>query len=161
MNKKVYKVFNEQVQAELYSAYMYLAMSVHLEDENFKGMAHWMRLQYEEEREHAFRLMKFMQERGAKPELLQIDMPPAEYGTPLEVFTKALEHEKYVTSRIHEMYEVAMKEKDYAAMSHLLWFIDEQVEEEEQTREIVDKLMMVGDNMNGLFVIDNQLGSRK
>ena len=161
MNKKVYKVFNEQVQAELYSAYMYLAMSVHLEDENFKGMAHWMRLQYEEEREHAFRLMKFMQERGVKPELLQIDMPRAEYGTPLEVFSKALEHEKYVTSRIHEMYEVAMKEKDYAAMSHLLWFIDEQVEEEDQTREIVDKLMMVGDNMNGLFVIDNQLGSRK
>ena len=161
MNKKVYKVFNEQVQAELYSAYMYLAMSVHLEDENFKGMAHWMRLQYEEEREHAFRLMKFMQERGVKPELLQIDMPPAEYDTPLEVFSKALEHEKYVTSRIHEMYEVAMKEKDYAAMSHLLWFIDEQVEEEDQTREIVDKLMMVGDNMNGLFVIDSQLGSRK
>ena len=161
MNKKVYKVFNEQVQAELYSAYMYLAMSVHLEDENFKGMAHWMRLQYEEEREHAFRLMKFMQERGVKPELLQIDMPPAEYGTPLEVFSKALEHEKYVTSRIHEMYEVAMKEKDYAAMSHLLWFIDEQVEEEDQTREIVDKLTMVGDNMNGLFVIDGQLGARK
>ena len=161
MNKKVYKVFNEQVQAELYSAYMYLAMSVHLEDENFKGMAHWMRLQYEEEREHAFRLMKFMQERGVKPELLQIDMPPAEYGTPLEVFSKALEHEKYVTSRIHEMYEVAMKEKDYAAMSHLLWFIDEQVEEEDQTREIVDKLTMVGDNMNGLFVIDSQLGARK
>ena len=161
MNKKVYKVFNEQVQAELYSAYMYLAMSVHLEDENFKGMAHWMSLQYEEEREHAFRLMKFMQERGVKPELLQIDMPPAEYGTPLEVFSKALEHEKYVTSRIHEMYEVAMKEKDYAAMSHLLWFIDEQVEEEDQTREIVDKLTMVGDNMNGLFVIDGQLGARK
>ena len=161
MNKKVYKAFNEQVQAELYSAYMYLAMSLHLEDENFKGMAHWMRLQYEEEREHAFRLMKFMQERGVKPELLQIDMPPAEYGTTLEVFTKALEHEKYVTSRIHEMYEVAMKEKDYAAMSHLLWFIDEQVEEEDQTREIVDNLMMVGDNMNGIFVIDGQLGSRK
>ena len=161
MNKKVYKVFNEQVQAELYSAYMYLAMSVHLEDENFKGMSHWMRLQYEEEREHAFLLMKFMQERGVKPELLQIDMPPAEFGTPLEVFSKALEHEKYVTSRIHEMYEVAMKEKDYAAMSHLLWFIDEQVEEEDQTREIVDKLTMVGDNMNGLFVIDGQLGARK
>ena len=161
MNKKVYKVFNEQVQAELYSAYMYLAMSLHLEDENFKGMAHWMRLQYEEEREHAFRLMKFMQERGVKPELLQIDMPPAGYGTPLEVFTKALEHEQYVTSRIHSMYEVAVKEKDYAAMTHLHWFIDEQVEEEDQTREIVDKLTMVGDNMNGLFVIDSQLGARK
>ena len=161
MNKKVYKVFNEQVQAELYSAYMYLAMSLYLEDKNFKGMASWLKVQYEEERAHAFRLAKFMQERGVKPELLQIDAPPAEYGTPLEVFTKALEHEQYVTSRIHSMYEVAVKEKDYAAMTHLHWFIDEQVEEEDQTREIVDKLMMVGDNMNGLFVIDSQLGSRK
>ena len=161
MNKKVYKVFNEQVQAELYSAYMYLAMSLYLEDKNFKGMASWLKVQYEEERAHAFRLAKFMQERGVKPELLQIDAPPAEYGTPVEVFTKALEHEQYVTSRIHSMYEVAVKEKDYAAMTHLHWFIDEQVEEEDQTREIVDKLTMVGDNMNGLFVIDSQLGARK
>ena len=161
MNKKVYKVFNEQVQAELYSAYMYLAMSLYLEDKNFKGMASWLKVQYEEERTHAFRLVKFMQERGVKPELLQIDAPPAEYGTPLEVFTKALEHEQYVTSRIHSMYEVAVKEKDYAAMTHLHWFVDEQVEEEDQTREIVDKLTMVGDNMNGLFVIDSQLGARK
>ncbi|MBQ7760107.1 MAG: ferritin [Phascolarctobacterium sp.] len=161
MNNKVYKVFNDQVQAELYSAYMYLAMSLYLEDQNFKGMAHWMRLQYEEEREHAFRLAKFMQERGVKPELLQIDAPPAEFGTPLEVFKKALEHEKYVTSRIHAMYEVAMEEKDYAAMTHLHWFIDEQVEEEDQTRDIVDRLAMVGDNMNGLFVVDGQLGARK
>ena len=161
MNKKVYKVFNEQVQAELYSAYMYLAMSLYLEDKNFKGMASWLKIQYEEERQHAFRLAKFMQERGVKPELLQIDAPPAEYGTPLEVFTKALEHEQYVTSRIHSMYEVAVIEKDYAAMTHLHWFIDEQVEEEDQTREIVDKLTMVGDNMNGLFVIDSQLGARK
>ena len=161
MNKKVYKVFNEQVQAELYSAYMYLAMSLYLEDKNFKGMASWLKVQYEEERQHAFRLAKFMQERGVKPELLQIDAPPSEYGTPLEVFTKALEHEQYVTSRIHSMYEVAVKEKDYAAMTHLHWFIDEQVEEEDQTREIVDKLTMVGDNMNGLFVIDSQLGARK
>ena len=161
MNKKVYKVFNEQVQAELYSAYMYLAMSLYLENKNFKGMASWLKVQYEEERAHAFRLAKFMQERGVKPELLQIDAPPAEYGTPLEVFTKALEHEQYVTSRIHSMYEVAVKEKDYAAMTHLHWFIDEQVEEEDQTREIVDKLTMVGDNMNGLFVIDSQLGARK
>ncbi|MBR5589611.1 MAG: ferritin, partial [Phascolarctobacterium sp.] len=140
---------------------MYLAMSLYLEDKNFKGMASWLKVQYEEERAHAFRLAKFMQERGVKPELLQIDAPPAEYGTPLEVFTKALEHEQYVTSRIHSMYEVAVKEKDYAAMTHLHWFIDEQVEEEDQTREIVDKLTMVGDNMNGLFVIDSQLGARK
>ena len=137
MKKKVYKAFNEQVQAELYSAYMYLAMSLDMEAKNFKGMAHWLKAQYEEEREHA------------------------DYGTPLELFKKVLEHEKYVTSRIHDMYEVALAEKDYAAQSHLKWFIDEQVEEEASASEIVEKLQMVGDNVGGLFIIDGQLGARK
>ena len=105
MNKKVYKVFNEQVQAELYSAYMYLAMSLDMEAKNYKGMAKWLYLQYEEEREHALRFVKFMQDCGVQPQLLQIDMPAADYGTPLNLFKKVLEHEKYVTSRIYDMYE--------------------------------------------------------
>ena len=125
MKKKVYKAFNEQVQAELYSAYMYLAMSLDMEAKNFKGMAHWLKAQYEEEREHAFKLMGFMQDCGEKPELL------------------------------------ALAEKDYAAQSHLKWFIDEQVEEEASASEIVEKLQMVGDNVGGLFIIDGQLGARK
>ena len=99
MKKKVYKAFNEQVQAELYSAYMYLAMSIDMEAKNFKGMAHWLKAQYEEEREHAFKLMGFMQDCGEKPELLAIEAPAADYGTPLELFKKVLEHEKYVTSK--------------------------------------------------------------
>ena len=152
MKKKVYKAFNEQVQAELYSAYMYLAMSLDMEAKNFKGMAHWLKAQYEEERE---------QDCGEKPELLAIEAPAADYGTPLELFKKVLEHEKYVTSRIHDMYEVALAEKDYAAQSHLKWFIDEQVEEEASASEIVEKLQMVGDNVGGLFIIDGQLGARK
>lgn len=161
MNKKVYKAFNEQVQAEFYSAYMYLQMSLDMESKNFKGMAHWLMTQYEEEREHALKLVKFMQDRGAKPEMLKVDAPAADYGTPLELFKKVLEHEKYVTSRIHAMYEVAVAEKDYAAQSHLKWFIDEQVEEEANASEIVDKLTMVGENVGGLFIIDGQLGARK
>ena len=144
MNKKVYKVFNEQVQAELYSAYMYLAMSLDMEAKNYKGMAKWLYLQYEEEREHALRFVKFMH-----------------YGTPLNLFKKVLEHEKYVTSRIYDMYEVALKEKDYAAQSCLKWFIDEQVEEEANASEIVEKLEMIGDNISGLFYLDGQLGARK
>ena len=146
MNKKVYKVFNEQVQAELYSAYMYLAMSLDMEAKNYKGMAKWLYLQYEEEREHALRF---------------VDMPAADYGTPLNLFKKVLEHEKYVTSRIYDMYEVALKEKDYAAQSCLKWFIDEQVEEEANASEIVEKLEMIGDNISGLFYLDGQLGARK
>lgn len=161
MNKQVYKVFNEQVQAELYSAYMYLAMSFDMEAKNYKGMAHWLHEQYEEEREHALRLIKFMQDRGVQPELLPIDAPAFQYGSPLQLFEKVLAHEQYVTSRIHAMYEVAVAEKDYAAQVHLQWFIDEQVEEEAQSQEIVDKLKMVGDSINGLFIIDAQLGARK
>ena len=156
MNKKVYKVFNEQVQAELYSAYMYLAMSLDMEAKNYKGMAKWLYLQYEEEREHALRFVKFMQDCGVQPQLLQIDMPAADYGTPLNLFKKVLEHEKYVTSRIYDMYEVALKEKDYAAQSCLKWFIDEQVEEEANASEIVEKLEMIGDNISGLFYLDDR-----
>ena len=156
MNKKVYKVFNEQVQAELYSAYMYLAMSLDMEAKNYKGMAKWLYLQYEEEREHALRFVKFMQDCGVQPQLLQIDMPVADYGTPLNLFKKVLEHEKYVTSRIYDMYEVALKEKDYAAKSCLKWFIDEQVEEEANASEIVEKLEMIGDNISGLFYLDDR-----
>lgn len=161
MDKKVYKVFNEQVQAEFYSAYMYLQMSLDMEAKNFKGMAKWLMVQYEEEREHALKLVKFMQERGEKPEMLQVEAPAADYGTPLELFKKVLAHEKYVTSRIHAMYEVALEAKDYAAQSHLKWFIDEQVEEEANATEIVDRLTMVGDNVGGLFIVDSELGARK
>ena len=144
MNKKVYKVFNEQVQAELYSAYMYLAMSLDMEAKNYKGMAKWLYLQYEEEREHALRFVKFMQDCGVQPQLLQINMPAADYSTPLNLFKKVLEHEK-----------------DYAAQSCLKWFIDEQVEEEANASEIVEKLEMIGDNISGLFYLDGQLGARK
>lgn len=160
MNAKVYQAFNEQIQAEFYSAYMYLAMSLDMEAKNFKGMAHWLNKQYEEEREHALRLVKFLQDRGEKPELLPIEMPAADYGTPLELFRKTYEHEKYVTARIHAMYALAVEENDYAAQTHLHWFIDEQVEEEAAASEIVAKLEMINGHIAGLFAIDAQLGAR-
>lgn len=161
MNAKMYNLFNEQVQAEFYSAYMYLQMSLDMESKNFKGMARWLYLQYEEEREHALKLVKFMQDRGGKPTMLAIDAPTADYGTPLELFQKVLEHEKYVTSRINNMYAAAVEENDYPAQNCLRWFIDEQVEEEASADEIVAKLQMVGDQIAGLFAIDGQLGARK
>lgn len=161
MKAKMYNLFNEQVQAEFYSAYMYLQMSLDMESKNFKGMARWLYLQYEEEREHALKLVKFMQDRGDKPTMLAIDAPAADYGTPLELFQKVLEHEKYVTSRINNMYAAAVEENDYPAQNCLRWFIDEQVEEEASADEIVAKLQMVGDQIAGLFAIDGQLGARK
>lgn len=161
MNEKVFKAYNEQIQAEFYSAYMYLAMSLDMEAKNFKGMAHWLYAQYEEEREHALKLLKYMQERGAQPVMLPVDAPAADYGTPLELFKKVLAHEKYVTSRIYAMYEVALAEKDYAAQIELQWFISEQVEEEANAADIVAKLEMAGNHMGGLMIIDGQLGARK
>lgn len=161
MNGEVVKLFNEQIQAEFYSAYMYLQMSIDMESKNFKGMAKWLYLQYEEERQHALKLAKFMQERGEKPQLMAVEAPPAEYGTPLELFKKVLAHEKYVTARINTMYEAALAAKDYPAQNCLRWFIDEQVEEEASASEIVEKLQMVGDQIAGLFAIDGQLGARK
>lgn len=161
MKNELIKLFNDQIQAEFYSAYMYLQMSLDMEAKNFKGMARWLYLQYEEEREHALKFVKFLQDRGVKPEMLAIDAPPAEYGTPLQLFEKVLEHEKYVTSRINAMYEAAVEAKDYPAQNCLRWYIDEQVEEEASADEIVEKLKMVGDHIPGLFVIDGQLGARK
>lgn len=161
MDEKILQAFNEQIQAEFYSAYMYLAMSISMEAKNLKGMAHWLYKQYEEERGHALRLMKFVQERGESPELLTIEMPPVEYGCPLELFTKVLAHEKYVTERIRALYELALEHKDYAAQNHLQWFIDEQVEEEASAAEIAAKLELIGDNIGGIFIIDGQLAARK
>ena len=161
MKEKVYEVYNSQVQAELYSAYLYLAMSFDMESKNYKGMANWLEKQYNEEREHAFKLIKFMQECGEKPVLQQIDMPAADFGTPAELFAKVLEHEKHVTALIHNMYAVAIEEKDYAAQIHLQWFVSEQVEEEANASEILDKLQMVGDSVHGIMMIDAQLGGRK
>ena len=160
MNERVYKSFNDQVQAEFYSAYLYLAMSMYMAGKNFKGMAHWLYKQYEEEREHALKLVHFMQERGAAPVMLEIAQPPTEFGTPLELFQKVLEHEKYVTSRIHAMYEVAAAEKDYAAVIHLQWFVSEQVEEEDNAGEIVAKLEMVGNHLGGILAVDRELAGR-
>lgn len=160
MNANVYKVYNEQVQAEFYSAYLYLAMSMDMEAKEYKGMASWLYKQYEEEREHALKLVKFMQERGVKPVMLEIVQPPSEFGTPLELFTKVLEHEKYVTSRIKSMYEVAAAEKDYAAMINLQWFVEEQVEEEDNASSVVAKLAMAKDDTAALLMVDGQLGTR-
>ena len=161
MNDKVAKSFNEQIQAEFYSAYMYYAMSLYCEGKNLKGIASWLKKQYEEEREHAMRLIGHVQDRGQTVTLMAIEQPQAEYASILEVFEKSLAHEKYVTKRIHDMYALAVKEKDYAAQNHLQWFIGEQVEEEASFTEIVETLKLIGDSPMGLFQLNAQLGKRE
>lgn len=155
------KAFNQQIKDELYSAYLYLAMSAQFEASSLPGMARWTRMQAHEESTHALKLFDFVNERGGRVELLAIDKPPKEFGSPLQIFKEVLSHEQKVTALIHNLYEVALKEKDYAAQVMLQWFISEQVEEEANATLIVDKLEMVGDSKGGLLNLDHHIGKRE
>lgn len=160
MNQKIQDAFNEQIKEELFSSYIYLAMAAHFEAENLDGFANWMRHQAQEEVEHAMRLFDHINRRGGRVVLKALGEPPLEFGSPLDAFRKALEHEKHITGRIHDLYEVAQQEKDYPAQMELQWFIDEQVEEEENTGRVVDLLELAGDNKGALLMLDRELGKR-
>jgi ferritin len=135
-------------------------MAAYLETLNFPGFAHWMRLQSEEERGHAMRLFEHLIDRGATVELGGIAAPPADFGTPLQVFEAGLEHERKVTGQINRIYEIAAAAKDYPAQVMLQWFITEQVEEEKSAEDVIQQLRMVGDSPAGLIMLDKQLGAR-
>jgi len=161
ISKKMQDALNEQINAELYSAYLYLAMAAEFESNNLKGMASWMEVQAKEETEHAKRLYDFVNDRGGRVTLKAIDTPPAEWKSPAAAFKAAYEHEQKVTAMIHNLVDVARSEKDKAAEVMLAWFVDEQVEEEAQTSEIAEKLGMIKESANGLFMLDNALGKRE
>ena len=149
---------NAQIQAEFYSAQLYLAMSAYSEAENFKGFAHWLKLQYKEETSHGMKFLGHILERGGEVDLRAIEAPPAKFGSMLKLFEEVLAHEQKVTALINSLYELALKEKDYASQIFLQWFISEQVEEEANASEIVGKLKMVGEkNINGVMYIDKEL----
>lgn len=160
INTKVQEAINDQIQAELYSAYLYLAMSAYCEEQNLKGFAHWLKGQHDEETSHAYKFMEHLQDRGGKVVLKAIEAPGTEFGTPVAVFEKVLAHEKYVTERIHKLYELALAEKDYAAQILLQWFITEQVEEEATASAILEKIKMIPEKSGGLFYLDKELGKR-
>ncbi len=151
---------NEQIKYELYSAYMYLAMSAYCSDRNLGGFADWLKLQAQEEVAHAMRFYDFLVERGGRVVLQAIDEPPREYGSPLEVMQKSLDHERFVTSRINGLYELAAKEGDYPAQVMLQWFITEQVEEENSIDDIVQQMLMFGYEGPVLLMLDQRLGAR-
>ena len=155
------KTINDQIKNELYSAYLYLSMSAYLEANNLPGSARWMRLQYEEEVSHAMKLFDYIHDRGGRVVLQAIDQPAAEFGSLLEVFQQALEHEQKVTGMINRIYDLAVKENDYPTQIEMQWFITEQVEEEKTAGDIVDQLKMVGDHGPSLIMLDQYLGSRQ
>lgn len=161
IGKKMQEAIVDQIQAELYSAYLYLAMAADFETKNLKGFAHWMEVQAKEESEHAKRFYDFLNERGGRVTLKAIQAPPAEWKSPLAAFEEIYAHEQKVTALIHKLVEVARAEKDYAAEVMLQWFVNEQVEEEANASEIVEKLRLIKESANGLFMIDHHLGERK
>lgn len=160
MNQRVEKAFNDQINEELFSAYMYLAMAAHFKAMNLDGFAGWMRHQADEEVQHAMRLFTHINRRGGRVVLKAIGEPPLDFGSPLEAFQKALAHEQHITGTINALYEIAVEEKDYPAQMELQWFIDEQVEEEENTGGVVELLKMAGDNKGALLMLDRELAKR-
>jgi ferritin len=160
LGKTIQDVMNEQIKNELYSAYMYLSMSAYCESANLAGFAHWMRVQAQEEEEHAIKFYEFIHDRGGRVVLQAIDQPPVEFQSPLDVLEKTLEHEQKVTRMIHNLYALAVQEEDYASQVFLQWFVTEQVEEENNATQIVETLRMVGDERQALLMLDRELGRR-
>jgi len=160
LNSTVQNAINEQIKNELYSAYLYLAMSAHFEAANLPGIAKWMRLQSNEEVEHAMKFFGYVNDRGGRVILKAIDQPQSEWSTPLVAFEQVLEHEQKVTGMIHNLFAIATKENDYPTQVMLHWYINEQVEEEKNASTIVDQLRMIGDHPNALLMLDHRLGER-
>ena len=158
--KKIEDALNEQVNAEMWSAYLYLSMSLHFEHEGRTGVANWFRIQFQEEQAHALALMGYLNARDSKVVLKPIADVPSSWDSVKEAFIATLEHERKVTSLIHNLYAMAEEEKDFATRQKLNTFIAEQVEEEDNVRQIIDDLTLVGTDGTGLYQIDRQLVGR-
>lgn len=160
IGQRVQDAINEQIKHELYSAYLYLSMSAYCESENLPGCANWLRIQWKEETEHAAKFMEYLNDRGGRVALKTIEEPPSSFGTMAELFRCVLEHEQKVTARIHDLYELAGREKDHATEAMLQWFLKEQVEEEKSATQIVETLKLVADNRGALLYFDRQMAAR-
>ena len=151
---------NDQLKQELYSSYLYLSMSAFCDDQSLTGFAHWLRLQADEEREHAMKFFDFIQDRDGKAVLQAIPQPPRDFGTPIQLFEQVLAHEQEVTTLIEQLYRKAIAEQDHATQVFLQWFVSEQVEEEKTATELLDTLKMAGDSKVALLMLDRELGAR-
>ena len=158
---EIQEAMNEQIKNELYSAYQYLSMAAYCESANLPGFASWMRAQAREETEHAMKFYDFILDRNGRVVLRGIEAPVVEFGSPLEVFERALAHEQKVTAMINDLYGLAVRENDYASQAFLQWFVTEQVEEEKNTGDVVETLRMIGDKSEALFLLDRELGQRR
>ena len=151
---------NQQLNDELYSAYLYLSMAAYCEADNLPGFAHWLRLQSQEELQHAMRFFDFMTDRSGRVRLSPVAQPPVDFTSPLELFEQALEHERQLAEGIDRLYQLADEQRDYACQPLLQWFIGEQIEEEKTTSRIVEQIRLAGNEGMGLYLLDRELGGR-
>jgi ferritin len=160
LSKTLENAINDQIKHEFYSAYLYLSMAAHLEAHNLPGFANWMRVQFQEEQAHALKFYDYVYARGGAVKLQAIDQPPSDWKSSLELFQQVLEHERKVTGLINKLYELAVKENDYATQVMLQWFIAEQVEEEKNAADIIASLELIDAHGTAVLMLDKQLGKR-
>ena len=160
LSQEIQDAINDQIHHEFHSAYLYLSMSAYMEAANFKGFAHWMRVQSTEEVNHAMKLFDYVNDRNGRVTLKALEQPPSNFKSVQDTFEQAYEHEKKVTRMIHNLYELATRENDYATQVALQWFITEQVEEEDTAMTVVDRLKIAGTDGTALLFLDRELGSR-
>lgn len=160
ITKQMGDAMNEQVNKEFYSAFLYLAMSAWFHTKGLDGFSNWLRIQYLEEQAHALRFFDFLADRDYAVVLDTIEKPANEWVTPLDAFKAVIGHEQYITSRINMLSDIAIEQKDHATRSMLVWFVDEQVEEEKNANDIINQLKFIGDNGYGLLMLDKDLATR-
>lgn len=161
LKKNVEKALNEQINAEYYSAYLYLSMASYCQAKDLIGMANWFRVQAQEELLHGTKILNYIHDREGIVELDAIAKPPTTWPTSQAAFAQSLEHEQGVTSRINNLVELAEKEKDTTTVTFLQWFVNEQIEEESSVRQILGQLNLIGDNGSGIYLLDRELGTRQ
>ena len=160
LSKNLHEAINAQINAELWSAYLYLAMSMDAESKGLKGVANWYYVQFQEEQDHARIFMNYLNSRDAKVDLAPIAEVPTQWDSVLAMFTQTLEHEKKVTALINNLAAIANDDRDFASINRLTWFIDEQVEEEENAREMIAAVEAVEGNKYGMYMLDKELAAR-
>ena len=160
VSENMEKAINEQLNAEMYSGYLYLSMAAYFEDQDYPGFAQWMRVQAQEELDHAMKFYDYLNTRGARVTLTAIEAPQTEWDSIEAVFKHVLEHEQMVTSLINNLVDIAIEEKDHATNQFLQWYVEEQVEEEESAMEVLGKIKRAGGAANILYMLDSELRSR-
>lgn len=160
LSKNMEKELNEQINREMYSAYLYMSMSAHSTNIGLPGFANWFMVQYKEEMEHAMKIYDYVNNQGGVVKLKTIDEPPSDFKDPMDMFQKTLKHEKFVTKCINDLVDLSIKEGDHATQIFLQWFVTEQIEEEGNDNDIISKLELAGKKGNGLFMIDKELSMR-